>query len=104
MSRPVGGVAGDDGDEGRLGLANGGGVGAQALLLHQVLSRHNAFTILHLLSIVFILNNSDVLGHLFELICQALTLNFGKDSTLVVISTHTRGMKYEKYSMYEVQV
>lgn len=87
--RPVGGTAGDDGDEGGLGLADGGGVGAQALLLHQVLSRHNTFPILHLLSIFFILNDSDVLGHLFELICQALTLNFGKDSTLVVIPTYT---------------
>lgn len=85
--RPVGRVAGDDSDEGWLGLADGGGVGAQALLLHQVLRRHNALIVLHLLSILFILNNADVLGHLFELVRQPLTLDLGKDATLVVIST-----------------
>lgn len=91
--RPASGVAGDDSDIGLLRLAGSGGVGSQAdwdLLVSQVLSRHNAVAVLHLLSVLLVIYHPDVLGHVFELVGQPLTLYFGQDATLVVISTNTQ--------------
>lgn len=87
--RPAGGVAGDDGDIGLLRLAGRREAG-RTLLVSQMLTRHHAFTVLHLLSILFIIDYPDVLGHVFELVGQSLTLYFGQDATLVVIPAHTR--------------
>ena len=88
--RPGGGVAGDDGDVGLLWLGGCRGVGAKAgraLLVNQV--GHHTLAVLHLLSILLVIYHPDVLGHVFELIGQSLTLYFRQDPTLVVIPTHT---------------
>lgn len=78
-------------------------MGSQALLLHQVLSRHHRLTILHLLSVVLVLDHADVLGHLFELVRQTLALHFSEDAALVVISKH-RNMNSVSLPLSNIQV
>lgn len=92
---PGGGVAGDDGDVGLLWLAAAVGVGGgaqagRALLVNQVLATQKAFAVVRVVPLLVFVNHPDVLGHLFELVGQSLTLHLGQDAPLVVIPASSR--------------
>lgn len=92
---PGGGAAGDDGDVGLLWLAAAVGVGGgdqagRNLLVNQVLAGQNALAVVCVLALLVLVNHPDVLGHLFELVGQSLTLHLGQDAPLVVIPASNR--------------
>lgn len=96
--RPGGGVAGDDSDVGLLRLGGGERRSAQgglALLASQILTGYHGLAVLHFLCLLVIIDHSNVFGHVFKLVGQPLTFNFGKDATLVVIPIQKQQMEYK---------
>lgn len=79
--RPGGGGVGDDCDISLLRMVGSTGVGAQHF--GTLLAGQHALAVF---TFIVILNDPNVLWHVFELVGQPLTLHLCQDSTLVVIS------------------
>lgn len=68
--------------------------------MSKMLAGHHALIVFQALTLLVVVNHSDVFGHVFKLVGQTLTLNFGKDASLVVIPTNKIQVLNEEAEFY----